>query len=150
MDIYLTLSMLNITYKCLFFVTIITCNYFIYEIKDDGSLKFVMATIFNASFVNSIDLYIEKMHTIYVLLGKISLSKPCISPPSSQCTPPSSDPLHHHKFSAPVNESRLVSLLGSTSQSSQSQDFGSISKNCHKSSQLIPESMVGGKDSIDS
>jgi len=51
---------LKIICRCPLFVTTTTCNYFLHEIKDNGSLEFAMATIFNVPFVNAIDLYIYR------------------------------------------------------------------------------------------
>lgn len=153
MDFDRTSSTLKMTCKCLYFMSTTTCTYFLYEIKYDGSLKFALATIFNAPFVNAIDLYIEKVdlnYDEYPKSKKIPLSRPCKSPPSTQCTPLYNDPLQPHKFSGPVNEGRPLSLLSSASRPSRRYDFGGTSKKDHKSSQLLPKSIAGGRGGIDS
>ena len=148
-----TPSTLKITCRCPLFVTTTSCNYFLHEIKDDGSLEFAMATILNAPFVNATDLYIEKVDLNYDVhpIGEIMpLSGSCTSPLQTQCTPPYSHPLQLHKFSDPINHGRPVCLFGSTSRQSRRHKFGGISKNGQISSQPIPESMAGGGGGIDS
>ncbi|KAM7466139.1 hypothetical protein LguiB_013701 [Lonicera macranthoides] len=146
-----TPSTLKMTCRCPRFVTTITCDYFLHEIKDDGSLEFAMAIIFNAPAVIVIDLYIEKVnldYDVYPIAKKFPLSGPCGSSPLIQCTRMSTDPLQRQEFTGLANEGRHLSLFGSTSRSSRSHNFGGTSKKCHKSSQSTFESMAGGECGI--